>query len=118
GPVRELGRFYEMLLGHGTLNGRTILKSQTVEALTARHRTGMYDQTFGHVIDWGLGFLLNSRMWGHDAPYQYGPHASPRTFGHSGSQSSTAFADPEHGLAVAVAFNGMPGEASHQQRMR
>ncbi len=40
-----------------------ILSPQTVEAMTARHRTGMLDHTFKHVIDFGLGFLINSAMY-------------------------------------------------------
>ena len=62
----------------------------------------MYDITFRHIIDWGLGFLLNSNQYGPDTlPYGYGPHASYRTFGHNGHQSATAFADPERQLVVA-----------------
>ncbi len=119
GPIRELGRFYEMLLGRGQINGRRFLLPQTVEAMTARHRVGMRDQTFAHVVDWGLGFIINSNIYGADTvPYGYGPHASPRAFGHSGNQSSTGFADPEHDLVVAWALNGMPGEHRHQQRVR
>jgi CubicO group peptidase (beta-lactamase class C family) len=126
GPLRELGRFYEMLLGRGRVAagvpggaGRSILSSQAVEALTARHRTGMVDHTFQHVIDWGLGFIVDSRQYGADTvPYGYGHHASPRTFGHSGNRSSTGFADPERGLAVALTFNGMPSSAEHESRIR
>jgi CubicO group peptidase (beta-lactamase class C family) len=119
GPVRELGRIYEMLLAGGSLSGRRIVSPQTVEALVARHRAGMYDMTFRHVIDWGLGFLLNSNQYGPDTlPYGYGPHASYRTFGHNGHQSATAFADPEHHLVVALVCNGMPGEPAHHQRMK
>ncbi len=119
GPVRELGRFYEMLLGGGQIDGRRFLLPQTVEAMTARHRVGMRDQTFAHVVDWGLGFIVSSNLYGADTvPYGYGPHASPRAFGHSGNQSSTGFADPEHGLVVAWLLNGMPGERRHQQRVR
>ena len=118
GPIRELGRFYEALLaafdGH-----RTILSPQTVEALVARHRTGLYDHTFRHVMDWGLGFIINSAHYHEPTlPYAYGPHASRRTFGHSGYRSSTAFADPEHRLVVAFATNGTPGEDLHRERMR
>jgi CubicO group peptidase (beta-lactamase class C family) len=119
GPMRELARFYEMLLAGGTLAGRRIISPQTVEAMTARHRVGQHDRTFNHVMDWGLGFLINSAQYGEaTAPYGYGPHASPRTYGHGGNQSSVAFADPENGLAAALVFNGMPGEAPHQRRMR
>ena len=46
------------------------------------------------------------------------PADSRRTFGHSGFQSSTGFADPEHGLAVAIVVNGNPGESRHTERFR
>jgi CubicO group peptidase (beta-lactamase class C family) len=119
GPVRELGRFYEMLLAQGSLAGRRVLSPQAVEAMTARHRTGMMDATFKHVLDWGLGFIINSARYGVETvPYGYGHHASPRTFGHSGYRSSAAFADPERGLAVALAFNGTPSHERHEMRVR
>jgi CubicO group peptidase (beta-lactamase class C family) len=120
GPIRELGRFYEMLLHGGCLRGaKHVLRPQTVEALVARHRTGMYDLTFKHVMDFGLGFIINSNQYGADTvSYGYGPHAGPRTFGHSGHQSSCAFCDPDDQLVVAWVCNGMPGEARHNQRQR
>jgi CubicO group peptidase (beta-lactamase class C family) len=118
GPMRELARLYEMLLGRGMLDGARLLTPQTVEALTARHRVGLLDHTFRHQMDWGLGFILDSKHYGvATVPYGYGRHASPRTFGHSGKLSSTAFADPEHGLAVALLYNGTPAEADHEQRL-
>jgi CubicO group peptidase (beta-lactamase class C family) len=121
GPIRELGRFYEALLALMSPHARVaaILRPQTTEALVARHRTGMFDHTFKHVMDWGLGFLVNSNQYGPDTvPYGYGPHASPRTYGHSGAQSDCAFADPENDLVVAWMCNGSPGEARHQERQR
>ncbi|MCH2660350.1 beta-lactamase family protein [bacterium] len=117
GPVRDLARFYAMLLGGGQLDGCRLLLPQTVEALVARQRTGLYDHTFGHEIDWGLGFIIESSRYGVETvPYGYGRHASVRTFGHGGQQSCSGFADPECGLAVAIAVNGMPGERVHQRR--
>jgi CubicO group peptidase (beta-lactamase class C family) len=120
GPIRELGRFYEMLLGRGIgRTGRRILTPQTVEAATARHRVGMIDQTFRHEIDWGLGFILDSKRHGVETvPYGYGRLCSPRTFGHSGYRSSVGFADPEHGLAVALVWNGTPSNDAHEGRVR
>jgi CubicO group peptidase (beta-lactamase class C family) len=115
GPARQLGRFYETMLKRG----KGILSPQAVEAMTARHRVNTHDKTFNATIDWGLGFMINSLIYGNpETPYQFGPHASPRTFGHSGNQSSAGFADPEHGLAVAVVFNGLAGEQKHQARIR
>jgi CubicO group peptidase (beta-lactamase class C family) len=114
GPARELGRFYEMLMARG----EKIITPQTTEALTARHRAGIQDLTFKHIIDWGLGFIINSAQYNQPTlPYAYGPHASLRTFGHGGNQSSIAFVDPEYQLVVALIFNGMPGETAHQRRM-
>jgi CubicO group peptidase (beta-lactamase class C family) len=79
----------------------------------------MLDQTFQHILDWGLGFIINSNRYGVETvPYGFGRHSSPRTFGHGGYQSSAAFADPERRLAVAIAFNGMPGEQTHNRRIR
>lgn len=96
-----------------------MLSPQTVEAITSPHRVGLFDETFKHTMDWALGFIVNSARYGPDTvPYGFGPHASGRAFGHGGSQSSIAFADPEHSLAVAVICNGTPGEAKHQRRMR
>lgn len=128
GPIRELGKFYEMLLNRGMTGvsvgsaladpTNRILTSQSVEAITARHRAGMMDITFKAQIDWGLGFLLNSTHPNSELPYGYGANASPRTFGHGGAQSSGAFCDPETGLVVAYVFNGRPGEARHHARRK
>jgi CubicO group peptidase (beta-lactamase class C family) len=120
GPVRELGKFYEMLLNGGlSAAGKPVLSRESVAELTRRQRVGLFDLTFKHIVDWGLGFIVNSARYGEaTVPYGFGPHASPETFGHGGSQSSTAFADPGRELVVAVVFAGMPGEVAHQQRMR
>jgi CubicO group peptidase (beta-lactamase class C family) len=119
GPMHELGRFYEMLLGRGSFLGRRILLPQTVETFTSRQREGIIDATFLHVLDWGLGFIIDSKRYGPDTvPYGYGHFASDRTFGHSGYRSSTAFGDPDHGLAVALAFNGTPSNENHERRVR
>lgn len=115
GPMRQLARLYEALLD----GGRNVLRPESVRALTTPQRVGLYDHTFRHVMDWGLGFIVNSAGYGTETvPYGYGRHASSGTFGHSGSQSSSAFADPAHGLVVAIVWNGMPGEPKHQKRQR
>lgn len=142
GPIRELGRFYEalleILLGRRISNrsvlveggeddraesefsvpGR-ILSAAMLREMTRRHREGLFDQTFQHTLDIGLGFIVNSNRYGAETvPYGYGRHAPETTFGHSGSQSSCAFADPEHELVVAWHCNGQPGEPRHQKRAR
>jgi CubicO group peptidase (beta-lactamase class C family) len=116
GPARSLGRFYEQLLiDRGDLPGNAILPRDVAREFTTRQRTGLRDQTFKADIDWCLGFLAASPD-GSRIPYGYGPHASPATFGHSGNQSSCAFADPAHQLVVVWITTGLPGELAHQKR--
>jgi CubicO group peptidase (beta-lactamase class C family) len=109
GPMHELARLLELLRCRGTLGGARILAPATVEALTARQRCGLYDESWDLVLDWSLGLTLDSRMHHGGAThlYGYGRHASPRTFGHSGFRTTTAFCDPDRGLVVACSWNGM-----------
>jgi CubicO group peptidase (beta-lactamase class C family) len=109
GPVRQLARLYEALLARGELDGRRVLSPQAVEAMTARHRVGLYDETFHAQCDWGLGFAVDA--------YAMGRHASPRAFGHGGALSAISFADPEHGLVAVVQTNGMCGNDDHYHRL-
>lgn len=116
GPIRELGRFYETLLG---LHGPGLITRKTLDLFRERHRQGLYDHTFLHTLDFGLGFILNSNRYGPETwPYSYGRHASEDAFGHSGVESSCAFADPPHALVVAWVLNGLPGERPHHRRAR
>ena len=86
--------------------------------MSTRHREGKYDATFMHEIDWGLGFIVNSKnIPAKTHPYGFGEHASDRAFGHGGKESVNAYTDPEHGLVVITAFNGMPSEPTHTKRV-
>ncbi len=117
GPMADLVRLLEALRRGGDLDGQRVLAGATVDAMTTRQRAGMRDETFGMVIDWGLGVMVNSFAYrGRPTAYGYGRHAGPRAFGHGGSQSSIAFADPDAGLSVALCCNGMPGEAGNHRR--
>jgi len=77
------------------------------------------DATFGHVVDFGLGVILNGNRHGTDTvPYGFGTKAGDRALGHGGARSSIAFADPDDGFTAAVFLNGRVPEAEHQPRMR
>lgn len=113
GPASDVAVLFEALLR----GGEPVVSPPVVEAMTARHRVGLRDETFGVVIDWGLGFIVNSWQYQRrPPPYGFGNHASPRTFGHGGSESSIAFADPEHDVVVVLICNGMPGEKANHRR--
>jgi CubicO group peptidase (beta-lactamase class C family) len=112
--VRALAKVYESLLA----GGARLLDGDLARLFTARHRAGMFDHTFKCTLDFGLGFLIDSKQYAGEHAYGYGAHASSEAFGHSGNQSSCAFADPVHGLVVAWVCTGMPGDARHDARQR
>ena len=117
GPMADLVKVFEMLRDGGEREGERVLRPETVAALTARQRVGMRDETFGMVIDWGLGLMVNSWQYrSAPASYGYGDDAGADAFGHGGQQSSVAFADPANGLAVALCCNGRPGEPANHRR--
>ena len=102
GPARELGRFYESLLGYGP----TILDPRTVETMAAVHRYGVRDVVFGAAIPWGLGVAVD-----------FTGGTTRRAFGHGGMSSSRGFADRECGLVVAIVANGLPSFLPAEQRV-
>src|SRR5258708_36284275 len=99
-----------MVVGGGAGDGVRVLSPVTVAAISARHRTEMLDETYGVVMDWGLGLVVD---W-----YATGRYSSRRAFGHGGHQSSVAFFDPEHDLVVAGVCNGMPRPERRSARLR
>jgi CubicO group peptidase (beta-lactamase class C family) len=100
--MRALGRFYEWVLA--TLDGRRSdpLEPQRLREACLPHRPVVHDQILGLQADWGLGFMTGLGRLG------FGPYPSQRAVGHTGQVgTSIAFCDPEHGLAVAVLYNGV-----------
>ncbi|MCM8543267.1 MAG: beta-lactamase family protein [Lentisphaeraceae bacterium] len=117
GPINELGKFMNMLYEGGTAGHGRILSEKTIEYMSRPNRVGVVDKTFMKTIDWGLGFMVDSKQYQERYPYSFGPGCSEDTFGHNGNQSSAAYVDKENELVVCFAFNGLPGEAKHQIRL-
>ena len=117
GPINELGKFMNMLYEGGYTGKARILSERTIDEMTSPSRVGVTDKTFMKTIDWGLGFMLDSKKYQDRYPYSFGPGCSEDTFGHNGNQSSAAYVDTENELTVCFVFNGLPGEAAHQQRL-
>jgi CubicO group peptidase (beta-lactamase class C family) len=113
GPMRELARFYAMMLGRGELDGKRVVSAATVAEFTKVQRADApnYQGKAGtNAPAWGLGI---SRQRGVG-----GVHSSAQTFGHGGSLSSLAFCDPEHRVVAAFVCNGRPKQADHAARVR
>ncbi len=101
GPARELGLFYESVLGYGA----RVIDERTVEVMAAIHRRGMKDATFGLSMPWGLGVQR-----------AFTGGTTRRAFGHNGMASSRGLADPEIGLVMVVVCNGLPSYLPNEQR--
>jgi CubicO group peptidase (beta-lactamase class C family) len=113
GPAAQVALFYEKLI-QGEL-----LRPPSLEKMLSLARRDQPDTTFGHIVDFGLGIILNSNRHGAETvPYGFGTRAGDRAFGHGGARSSMAFADPDHGFTAAVFLNGRVPETEHQPRMR
>ena len=111
GPASEMVAVYEMLLNGGVgWNGAVLLQPATVTRFTERVRVGMFDEVAQDPTDWSLGCFVGARVLGR--------HASPRAFGHGGSQSSIGFCDPELNFSVVLFCNGRPGAEHHRARLQ
>jgi CubicO group peptidase (beta-lactamase class C family) len=102
GPARDLGAFYEALLGFGP----TLLEPRTVEVMGAVHRHDLRDAVFGLATPWGLGVTVD-----------LSGGAGRRAFGHGGMASSRGFADPDLGLVAVVVCNGLANPIAAEQRL-
>jgi CubicO group peptidase (beta-lactamase class C family) len=121
GSATELAQLYHCLLSGGTSSsiGSPILDTTSLQKFTQRWREGEFDSTFRHIVDFGLGIIVDSNRYGPTTiPYGFGTHSSQIAYGHGGARSSIAFADPQKKIAVALCLIGLAPENVHQPRMR
>ena len=95
--AEDVARFYQMMLGGGSLNGKRILKSATVAEMTSK-QTG--DLTTRPGMPWGLGFCVV------EDPAKMAANSvlSAASFGHGGAFSTQSWADPARNLIWIVMF--------------
>lgn len=114
GSMRALGAFYQGILD---MSVAELIGEELSESLCHRWRSGLRDDSFGAIVDWGLGFALETRIPGHNASV-FGRFTGDDSFGHHGRRSSFAFADPRTLTVVAVQLNGMPSQMTSHFRSR
>ena len=95
--AEDVARFYRMMLNRGALDGKRILKPETVAEMT-RKQTGALDARPG--MPWGLGFCVV------EDPTKMAANSvlSPNSFGHGGAFSTQSWADPARNLIWIVMF--------------
>ena len=93
--ARDYGRFCQMLLNNGTLDGKQYLKPESVKyvssVLSGEVKTG-----FTEGNGWGLGFCVIRKPQGVSAIL------SPGSYGHGGAYGTQAWIDPEKKLAFIL----------------
>ncbi|OGO50830.1 MAG: hypothetical protein A2148_03960 [Chloroflexi bacterium RBG_16_68_14] len=102
----ELALFYQPLVNSGeTVDGRRVLKPETIEFATRVRTTERHCDAFGTPVNRALSVIVaggdgNAYMRG------FGRTASPRAFGHDGAGGQIAWGDPETGISVGYCTNG------------
>lgn len=111
--MRGLARFYAWVLEALDGSDDGPLPASVVREMVRPHRPAVTDEIIGRRCRWGLGFMVDLAVLG------FGPLIGPRSFGHTGQVgTSTAFADPDRGVAVAVLANGVIDQATGIQVRR
>lgn len=104
--ARSLARMYAALANGGQIDGVRLVSKDRIP-LMSTVQMDWVDRVLFMPIPKSIGFM-NGGNW---SPGGKAGVNGPRqtAFGHSGAGGSTAFADPEAGLAIAVTINKMQG---------
>lgn len=97
--ARDLAFFYEALRLGGEREGVRVLKAATLEAARWPTADGEIDRFLKRPIRWAEGFQLGNPD--PDRPRAMGRTATRTTFGHNGSSTCIAWADPQRRLVLA-----------------
>lgn len=101
--AKDVAQFYRMMLNGGALEGKQLLKPETVELMTTT-QSGDIKTGFVEGMSWGLGFQVVREPIGVTAALSKG------TFGHGGAYATQSWGDPVKGLAYVLLIQraGMP----------
>jgi CubicO group peptidase (beta-lactamase class C family) len=101
--AKDVAQFYRMMLNGGSLDGKQLLKPETVELMTTT-QSGDIKTGFVEGMSWGLGFQVVKDPQGVTAALSKG------TFGHGGAYATQSWGDPVKGLAYVLLIQraGMP----------
>lgn len=114
GTARAMAAFYQMLVNGGTLAGRRLLSTRTIQYVLRNYTGDRVDGYMGMPMHRGLGPHLRGTT---DTIRGLGSLASPRTFGHGGVGSSYCWADPDSGVSFAYLTNNRVADPWHSERM-
>jgi CubicO group peptidase (beta-lactamase class C family) len=93
--AEDIAKFYQMVLNHGTVNGKQILKAETLAEML-RKQTGDLKARAG--MPWGLGFCIVEDPSAMEANNPL----TPGSFGHGGAFGTNSWADPTKGIIYVM----------------
>ena len=92
----DYGRFCQMILNEGTLEGRRYLKPETVKQMTSVQTPESIKTGFTEGNGWGLGWCVVRN------PQGVSEKLSAGSFGHGGAYGTQAWIDPTKGRAYVL----------------
>lgn len=107
--ARDYGRFLQMLLDGGTLDGARVLGPRTVALMTSNQADTLY-RSAG--LAFGLGFEIVERVGGG------GRIESPGTYGWGGAYGSTYSVDPHERIVMLLLTQQIPNAPLLNDRFR
>jgi CubicO group peptidase (beta-lactamase class C family) len=101
----DLARFYQALLDGGELDGVRVLRPDTVAAARTPSNAfeGEVDLILDRPVRWSQGFQLGAAPYPPPRRQPMGTRSGRDSFGHNGSNTCNAWADPRRGLVFAYA---------------
>ncbi len=108
--ARDYGRFLQMLLNGGQLDGVHILSPKTVALMTTNQAGGLFD-AISPGSGFGLGFSIVDRFGADNL-------ASVGTYGWGGAYGSGYQVDPKEHLVMVFMMNQLPNHADINSKFR
>jgi len=102
GTTNDIGRFFELLVAGGELDGTRVFSEATVRRAVKPQTPGQVDRMILLPMSYSMGFMLGTEPLG-----LYGFRAG-KAFGHLGLSNILAWADPERDISVALMNSGKP----------
>lgn len=105
--AEQAGRFFEMLLNGGSINGKQIMSPQTILRATLPTTGLTIDRTLLVPMRYALGPMLGNNPLG-----LFGPMTG-QAFGHIGFSNILCWADPERDISVSMLTTGKSVVGTH-----
>jgi len=108
--ARDYGRFLQMLLNGGEIDGVRLLSPKTVELMTVNHVGTLFAGPNDTGMGFGLGFDVVEDLG------KSGRHGSAGAFGWGGAYHTNYWADPQEQLVALLMVQLLPAGNSDLQR--